>query len=81
MKRIAEIAEGLSILAKHDSDGFSVCFEHDIVYAGPTMEDLTFDEEDEFTGSLAPISADEATRLTTLGWHIDRDVSRWAKFC
>jgi len=66
MKRIEEFAEGLKILAKYDSDGFSVCAEHDVVYAGP--------------GDADEVDPEDADRLQELGWHIDSDVHRWRKY-
>lgn len=52
MKRIEQIAEGLTILAKYDGHGYGVSPEHDIIY-------VNIDER--------PTAADFA-RLTELSW-------------
>ena len=66
MKRIDQFAEGLTILAKYDQDGFSVQAQHDVIYAGPSDANA--------------VSPGDRARLEELSWHINSEFGCWAKF-
>ncbi len=66
MKKILQIAEGLTLLAPFDEDGFSVAVEHDVLWAGPS--------------NVRAVPAEAIARLIELGWFVDDDVDRWSIF-
>lgn len=65
MATLTEVLEGLKILAKYDSG--SICAEHDVIFAGPQLEDVEMTEEDE-------------KALKAYGWHQDQEGNCWARF-
>lgn len=65
MATATEVIAGLQVLGKYDSD--AICAEHDVIYAGPQLEDLELSEEDRKT-------------LEANGWHEDSEGNCWARF-
>jgi hypothetical protein len=63
MTRIEKLQLGLSVLAKYP--GGDVAAEHDIIYAGPSGDE---------------VAEDDADHLRTLGWHRDSESGGWAFF-
>ncbi len=70
-KSLEGFIAALEILAKHESEGlqtkYSLDAQHDIIYAGPSINDIPEDSQD---GIL----------LQALGWHANEDEECWAYF-
>jgi hypothetical protein len=67
MATIGEVIEGLQLLATCEKQGlkaYAVDAEHDIIYAGP---------------DISEVSPEVSARLEKLGWHRS-DADRWAIF-
>lgn len=62
-KQTEQIAEGLTILAKYDINGYGTCVEHDQIWAGPD--------------NARSVSQNDKKALKALGWVVDSDVKRW----
>ncbi len=71
MKKIFQIAEGLTLLAPFDESGFSVAVGHDILWAGP---------DGAGPGEGKPLPVDVETKLKELGWFFDEEFDHWAVF-
>lgn len=70
MATYKQIIEGLTILAKHDKDGFEGHLggaDHDIVYGHQAS-------------MLNKMSDEDRAKLNELGWHFDED-NGWSHFC
>lgn len=77
MATATEVAKGLLILAKYDDD---VSAEHDAIYAGPTEEIVESGKAGEGGRLGSVVSKEDAAKLLALGWHIDTEADRWARF-
>ena len=66
MTRIQQIIAGLTIIAKYDGSDYSVAAEHDVLYAGGTLEDKITEE-------------DKAAMLAA-GWNVNTDVGGYQIF-
>ncbi len=66
-----EVIEGLQILKKYvkKERDVGLSAEHDVIYAGPML--------DELEGKLTP---EDKKRLEELGWHEDSEGECWARF-
>jgi len=66
-----DVIEGLQILVKYqiEEDPFGVDAQHDILYCGPSLEDLE-----------GKLTKEDRKRLIDLGWHEDSEGTCWACF-
>ncbi len=84
MARIKSIIEGLTILEKYNMSDYSVCAEHDTIWAGP--DSLEAETKDPHTGdgliliSFNTVSEEDYEKLKELGWHIDSDIARFCVY-
>jgi hypothetical protein len=70
MALINEVIEGLQILKKYAGENSSsIDAQHDVIYAGPSL--------DELEGRL---TEEDRKRLDELGWHEDTEGECWARF-
>jgi|GEM_PF-3938642 len=80
MATIDQVVGGLLILKKYVKAGaYCISAEHDEIYAGPGEEIVEgTEEEEEMLGTV--VSPDDAAALRALGWFIDSEAQRWARF-
>jgi len=64
MDKYKQIMGGLLVLSKYDQSGFHIAAEHDILYAGPTFDELPPEVEQQ---------------MLVFGWH-KSDADCWAIF-
>lgn len=78
MANISDVVEGLQIIAKYDRpNSHSMAAEHDVIYAGPYV---TFDGQYFQAEHGSSFSGRDEKRLEELGWHVDSEFGRWARF-
>lgn len=70
MATLDEVINGLQILQKYagkESDRIDA--QHDVIYAGPNLEELE-----------GKITEEDKAKLEELGWHEDSEGDCWARF-